>query len=87
MQQETSTLSIYPNPVKASFTLSYDANKVETVNVRMFNSKGSLVYQSNLSAQTGINQYTVPAAALTQGVYVVQLVSSSGSYTARFVKE
>jgi hypothetical protein len=87
MQQEGSTLSLYPNPVKSTFTLTYNANSVETVNVRIFNSKGSLVYQSGLSAQTGVNQYTVPAASLGQGIYVVQLVSGTGSYTARFMKE
>jgi hypothetical protein len=87
MQQEGSTLTIYPNPVKSSFTLTYNANNVETVSVRIFNSKGSLVYQSGLSAQTGVNQYTVPAVSLAQGIYVVQVVSSTGSYTARFIKE
>jgi hypothetical protein len=87
MQQEGSTVTIYPNPVKSSFTLTYNANTVETVSVRIFNSKGSLVYQYGLSAQTGVNQYTVPAASLAQGIYVVQVVSSTGSYTARFVKE
>lgn len=87
MQQAGSTLSLYPNPVKSSFTLTYNANNVETVSVRIFNSKGSLVYTSGLSAQTGVNQYTVPATSLAQGIYVVQVVSSTGSYTARFVKE
>lgn len=87
MQQANSTLSIYPNPVKSSFTLTYNANSVENVSVRIFNNKGSLVYQTGLSAQTGVNQYTVPANTLTQGIYVVQLVSSAGSYTERFIKE
>lgn len=87
MQLEGSTVTIYPNPVKSSFTLTYNANNVETVSVRIFNSKGSLVYTSGLSAQTGVNQYTIPATSLVQGIYVVQVVSSTGSYTARFVKE
>jgi hypothetical protein len=87
MQQEGSTVTIHPNPVKSSFTLTYNANTVETVSVRIFNSKGSLVYASGLAAQTGVNQYTVPATSLVQGIYVVQVVSSTGSYTARFVKE
>lgn len=87
MQQEGSTVTIYPNPVKSSFTLTYNANTVETVSVRIFNSKGSLVYTSGLAAQTGVNQYTVPATSLAQGIYVVQVISSTGSYTARFIKE
>jgi hypothetical protein len=55
--------------------------------MRVLNSKGSLVYQGSFTAQNGANQYKVPASALAKGVYMVQLVSSSGSYTARFVKE
>jgi hypothetical protein len=87
MQQEKTTLSVYPNPVKSSFTLSYQSTNMETVGVRILNSKGSLVYQHGFTAQNGFNQYTIPAAALAQGVYIVQLVSNSGSYTTRFVKE
>ncbi|MCS3795566.1 reprolysin-like metallopeptidase [Niastella sp. OAS944] len=87
MQQPNATVSIYPNPVKSSFTLTCNANSVENLSVRIFNSKGSLVYQSSLSAQTGVNQYTVPANTLAQGIYVVQVVSSAGSYTERFIKE
>lgn len=87
MQQENATLSIYPNPVKSSFTLTYNANSVDNISVRIFNSKGSLVYQTGLQTQTGINQYTVPANTLSQGIYVVQVVSSAGSYTERFIKE
>jgi hypothetical protein len=83
-----SILTVYPNPVKSSpLTLAYNAASVETVNVRVLNSKGSLVYQSVFAAQTGANQYKIPAGTLPQGVYIVQLVSNSGSFIARFVKE
>lgn len=87
MQRNGSTISIYPNPVRSSFTLSYNATRVESVSVRIFNSKGSLVYQGSLSAQNGANLYTIPANTLSKGIYIVQLVSSSGSYNSRFVKE
>lgn len=88
MQQQNSTLSVYPNPVKtASLTLAYNSSSIETVGVRVLGSTGSLVYQYTFSAQNGINKYTIPAGSLAKGVYVVQLVSSSGSYTTRFVKE
>jgi hypothetical protein len=83
-----SILTVYPNPVKSSpLILAYNAASVETVNVRVLNSKGSLVYQSVFAAQTGPNQYKIPAGTLPQGVYIVQLVSNSGSYISRFVKE
>jgi hypothetical protein len=90
MQQDVlpSILTVYPNPVKSSsLTLAYNAASIETVGVRVLNSKGSLVYQSVFAAQTGPNQYKIPAGSLPGGVYVVQLVSNSGSFIARFVKE
>lgn len=88
MQQQNSTLSVYPNPVKtASLTLAYNSTSIETVGVRVLSSTGSLVYQYAFSAQNGVNKYSIPAGSLAKGVYVVQLVSSSGSYITRFVKE
>jgi hypothetical protein len=87
MQQSNSVLSVYPNPVRSAFTLSYNSASLEMIGVRIFNTKGSVVYQCGFKAQKGVNQYAIPAGALSKGVYVVQLVSSSGSYTSRFVKE
>jgi hypothetical protein len=89
MQQDNASLIIYPNPVRSSLslTLEYTAIKTAPINVRVLNSTGSMVYQKGLTAQTGTNRYTLPAAGLPKGVYVVQLISDSGSSTARFVKE
>jgi hypothetical protein len=88
MQLQNTTLAVYPNPVKTtSLTLAYTSTGIETVGVRVLNSTGSLVYQTVFPAQSGANKYSIPAGPLAKGVYVVQLVSSSGSYTTRFVKE
>jgi hypothetical protein len=88
MQQQNATLSVNPNPVRVSaLTLAYTSTSIEKVGVRVLNSTGSLVYQSVFTAQNGPNRYTIPTGSLAKGVYVVQLVSSSGSYTTRFVKE
>jgi reprolysin-like metallo-peptidase family M12B/type IX secretion system substrate protein len=87
MQQNNATLSIYPNPVKSSLTLEYYSTSIETVRVRVLNSIGSLIYQSGFTTQNGTNLYTIPAINLSKGIYVVQLVSGSGSITERFVKE
>jgi hypothetical protein len=87
MQQNNTTLSVYPNPVKSSLTLEYISTNIETVSVRVLNSMGSLIYQSGFTTQNGINKFTIPAAALSKGIYVVHLVSGSGSIIERFVKE
>jgi hypothetical protein len=87
MQQIATIVSVYPNPARSALTLSYNSTGTETISVRILNSKGSLIYQSGFPAQKGINQYTIPAGALSNGVYIVQLISNSGSCTTRFVKE
>ena len=87
MQQNNATLSVYPSPVRSSLTVEYNSTKIETVRVRVFNSIGSLIYQSGFTTQNGTNLYTIPAATMAKGIYVVQLISDSGSSTARFVKD
>jgi hypothetical protein len=87
MQQIATFVSVYPNPARSALTLSHNSTGTETISVRILNSKGSLIYQSGFPAQKGINKYTIPAGALSNGVYIVQLISNSGSYTTRFVKE
>jgi hypothetical protein len=87
MQQNNTMLSVYPNPVKSSLTLEYTSTSIETVSVRVLNSMGSLIYQSGFTTQSGINKFTIPAGALSKGIYVVQLVSGSDNITERFVKE
>ncbi|HEX6430860.1 MAG TPA: M12 family metallo-peptidase [Niastella sp.] len=87
MQQSNATLSIYPNPVKSSLTLEYYSTSIETVRLRVLNSMGNLIYQSGFTTQNGTNLYTIPAGNFSKGIYVVQLVSDSGSITERFVKE
>jgi hypothetical protein len=87
MQQENTTLTVYPNPVISSLKLEYNSTSIEAVGVRVLNSKGCLVYQGVFTAQNGTNTYTVPVGALPKGIYVLQLVGNSGSYTARFIKK
>lgn len=87
MQQNGATLSIYPNPVQSSLTLEYSSTVVETVRVRVLNSIGGLIYESGFKAQNGANLYTIPTNTIARGIYVVQLISDSGTTTERFVKE
>ena len=87
MQQNSSTLSIYPNPVQSSLTLEYNSTVVETVRVRVLNSIGGLIYESGFKAQNGTNLYNIPTNTIARGIYVVQLISDSGTTTERFVKE
>jgi hypothetical protein len=86
-QQKNTTFSVYPNPARSALTVAYKSAGMETIGVRILDSRGSLVYKSAFIAQKGKNQYRIPAGALSKGVYVVQLVGNSGSYTTRFVKE
>ncbi|MFT3823102.1 MAG: M12 family metallo-peptidase [Chitinophagaceae bacterium] len=87
MSQPFANLSVYPNPVKTTLTVEYITEKREAVQVRLFDSKGSQVYQSNFAAQAGSNIRSIPVSTLAKGVYMLQLTSNSGNITTRFVKE
>ncbi len=87
MSQPVVALSVYPNPVDSKLTLEYITDKRENIQVRILDSKGSLVKQSNFVVQQGSNIRTLPVSALAKGVYVLQVIGGQQPVTTRFIKE
>lgn len=87
MSQPGVTLSVYPNPVNTKLTLEYITDKRENIQVRILDSKGSLIRQSSFVAQQGSNIRTLPVSALAKGVYVLQVIGGQQPVTTRFIKE
>lgn len=72
--------SLYPNPVNNELTLTFDESIL--VDVTIFNIEGKIIQTtSNITSGT-----TLATDKLTSGVYFIQLNSSKGSLTERFVK-
>ncbi len=81
-----SIVSTYPNPAGALLNLSVQSPVAEEARVRVFNLTGSLVMEQAATLSTGVSVVMLPTATLPAGSYILQLQTSVGTATARFVK-
>jgi len=80
---------VYPNPTKN--TLSVDVSLIgnESVEIAVFDAKGSLVYKGNKQMEKGLNQTVLDVNSYTKGLYLIKISGlNSGYYSSTsFIKE
>lgn len=79
--QNSISLSLFPNPAKDFTRINFDYNGITSINVTDLS--GRLVY----SSMTANNFPEIPVSNLPSGMYVVQVISKEGTGTARLVVE
>jgi hypothetical protein len=79
--EAASNATIFPNPFSDKITISREENDIVTLNV--INIHGQIV----LSKQVSGNTIEVETSSLSNGVYMVQLVSENGTKVFRVVKD
>lgn len=66
-------LSVYPNPTKGTATVSFTASAPSTVSLRLFDLKGSVIWQQQYQANTGQNVISLDNLRLVpDGMYILQ---------------
>jgi len=75
------TISLYPNPTSASFTISTTAGKIKEVKV--FDVVGSLVH--SFISSLGNSQCTIGIKGVSKGIYFVQIMDEKGNAVNRKV--
>jgi len=66
-------LSVYPNPARTSVTVSYNHSVGGMVSLRLFDLKGSLIWQQQQTAAAGQNNVQIDYIRnLPAGVYILQ---------------
>ncbi len=74
-RENSSSLSIFPNPSTGQFTLSL-SNVSESCNVEVYNVFGEEVYSSNYSLST--NHYSLDLSADPNGIYLYRVITENG---------
>jgi len=71
-----SNVSVFPNPAKDNFTVSYDLNAAGSVNIDLYNIKGQFVtsIQEGLM-QAGNNKALAHVSGFAPGVYYVKVLA------------
>lgn len=80
----TGNISIYPNPVANSMSVSFA--KTTNATVEIYNSIGSLVYNNNFNVNKG-DVKDVNLNSLSSGIYMVKVKTNEGVYSNKIVKE
>jgi len=77
-------VTIFPNPVVDSFTLSVVNAPEETLSIKITNLLGQVLYQGQLPSFQ--SQKTIPFGSFTNGTYLVQLFSAHQIVTKKIIK-
>mgnify|MGYP002526695996 CR=1 FL=1 len=74
------TISIFPNP--ASEKISIDYTEMQRVKMKVYNTIGECVLQSDLIGGTNM----INISSLTSGIYMIRLTSVDGAYQQKLMK-
>jgi hypothetical protein len=84
-EDESSSLSVYPNPVTNQLTVSNAVTFNEAVNIRIYDYSGKEVYIETRMMNGG-NSVKIDVGRLNEGFYMVSLQSQHHNCRAKFVK-
>ena len=71
-------VAVFPNPVTTEAEITFSLDKSEDMTVMITSMLGQNVYRENRRGQAGFNAITLSDLQLSQGNYVLTLMSASG---------
>jgi Zn-dependent metalloprotease len=77
------------NPFKTDIAVSYKLQVAGKATVRLYDITGKVLYEAQRELQSGKQQFTIPAGSmnLAPGHYILNVVTGSGVFTNKLVKE
>lgn len=74
-----------PNPFSAVSEINFTSGMPATVEFRVFNMLGSMVYVKTIRAEKGLNTITLDGASFPQGIYMYSLKNGDKTITKRMI--
>jgi len=84
---EEGNVSVYPNPTRGEFSVSFNTNEVVNASVEMYDLTGRKVLTQNLTTKEGLNETTFNAHSLSSGVYMLRISIGDRVTTTKVVKD
>jgi hypothetical protein len=81
------SLSAYPNPSQGNITIAFDAFAKQNAGIQIFDIVGKMVMTTDYLALEGQNLVNLDVAKLTNGSYILRVVSGSDVYTTKIQLE
>ena len=80
-------MMIAPNPSNGTFVLTYVTEKSQTLNIRLVDVVGRIVYNGQAKVSMGYNPIDLSIPGLSKGMYTLVLTTETGSTTEKLVIE
>jgi invasion protein IalB len=82
-----SAVSLYPNPVQNTATVTVMASRGESLQLRLIDQNGRVVYRKTVMAQAGPNAFVVETASLPAGVYTLSIRGNDTQKELKMIKQ
>jgi hypothetical protein len=84
----SSRISVFPNPVKDVFAITYELAKPSEVHADLYNTAGQLIKTlKNQYSATGISEIRSDISDLSQGIYFVKLTAGNEVAWQKIIKD
>ena len=81
-QHVVSAVNLYPNPANAATSVQIKAQTDVALSIKVLNALGQVVYQQNVQAHSGSNDFALDVKELATGIYNVE-VSGEGLHLVK----
>ena len=87
VMQNNDLAQVQPNPFKTESTITFESQKREAAELKVYDSKGSLILEKNLLTEMGLNKISITDAELPNyGVYHFILQTDVNTYQGKMIK-
>ena len=86
LSKNTTTFSIYPNPVQNQATINIESKKVSQAQWSIISLTGQVITTQQLVLNAGNNTVNINTSSLQKGVYILQLTQNNQVVSKQFVK-
>ena len=84
-ENQINDLNIYPNPSKDMFNIEFTSSSRQSLEVRIINIIGEVVYTKNLEQFVGEYNKQVDLATYTKGVYFLEIETDNGVINKKLI--
>lgn len=83
----TDMMILAPNPSNGNALLTYITEKAQTINIRVFDVMGRIVYTNQSKVNSGYNPIELSIPNVSKGIYTLELTTETGRQTEKLVIE
>ena len=80
-----SNLDIYPNPSRNIFNISFNSNEIQTINLRIINLLGGVVYNENLIEYIGEYTKQINLSNFEKSIYFLEIETQNGIINKKLI--